>query len=471
MNKTTVMKFLSMFTLLTFLFSVPVNSTEIESSVGIDAGDISLNPSSRLQPGNGASLPFEGRTLSLDECVNIALERNPTGRFAAESVNIAGENVGETRSAFSPQVGLNGGYGRWQKHAFLPDGLTRPGTPTVIGPTDDWTFGVVAQYTLFDGGERNAKLDAATANREAAINNAETTRMDIILNVHIAYYTLIGAMEAQSVAEGNLERTKDHLALAGELENEGVVPHLDVVRAEVVMADAELALVKARNAVRVSRGNLNTAMGLPVETEISVSTESDPAENPENIDISASLENAVDNRPELTAARLRVDSTAGSINAANSAFSPRVKTDLGLGFRGSEFDAQDEEWSVRLMVEYPLFDGKAREHRVSGARATHAREESTRDRLVLGVRQEVWSAYSKLIEAYESIHAANVLVSHASESLETERERYAAGVGTMNDLLDAQNAFNRAEGVRVRAEWDYRVAYATFNRTIGDMEK
>ena len=307
---------LSMLFLLTVLFPVPTESAENKPSAGIDVTVIPLNPSSRLKAGNGASLPFDGRTLSLDECVNIALERNPTGRIAAENVNIAGENVGETRSAFSPQLGMNAGYGRWQKHAFLPDGLTRPGTPTIIGPTDDWTFGVMAQYTLFDGGERTARLDAATANREAAINNAETARMDIILNVHIAYYTLIGAMEVQSVAEGNLERTKEHLSLADELEIEGAVPHLDVVRAEVVKADAELALVKARNAVRVSRGNLNTAMGLPVETEISVSTESGPTENPENIDISASLENAVGNRPELAAARMRVDSAAGNIDAA-----------------------------------------------------------------------------------------------------------------------------------------------------------
>ncbi len=471
MNKTTVMKLLSMFFLLTVLFSVPAESAENKPSAEIDVTVISVNPSSRFQPGNGAALSFEGKTLSLEECVNIALERNPTGRIAAESVNVAGENVGEARSAFSPQLGLNAGYGRWQKHAFLPDGLTRPGTPTVIGPTDDWTFGVVAQYTLFDGGERGAKLDAATANREAALDNAETARMDIVLNVHVAYYTLIAAMEVQKVAEGNLERTKEHLFLAEELEKEGVVPHLDVVRAEVVMADTELALVKARNAVRVSRGNLNTAMGLPVETKISVSTESDPMENPENIDISASLENAVGNRPELAAARMRVDSAAGNIDAAKSAFSPRMKTDLGLGFRGDEFDAQDEEWSVRLLVEYPLYDGQAREHRVSGARATHAKEESTRDRLVLGVRQEVWSAYSKLIEAYESIQAADVLVAHASESLETERERYAAGVGTMNDLLDAQNAFNRAEGMRVRTVWDYRVALATFRRTVGVLGK
>lgn len=464
MNKTNIFKLIPSLFLLLMMFTVPAAGEKTNSLSGGDVTLISLNPSNRLQPG-------EGETLSLDKCVDIALERNPTGRIAAEGINIAVENVGEARSDFSPQVGLNAGYGRWQKHAFLPDGLTRPGTPTVIGPTDDWTLGIAAQYTLFDGGERSAKLEAAETGRDAAIKNAETARLDITLNVHIAYYTLISVMEARTVAEGNLERTSENLAIAAELEEEGVVPHLDVIRAEVKVADAELALVKARNAIRVARGNLNTAMGLPVETETAISTEPGKVENPQNIDISTSLEKAVGSRPELEAARKRIKSAGSNIAAAQSAFSPRVKTDAGVGFRGDEFDSQDEEWSVRLYVEYPLYDGNARGHRVSGARSTHAREKSEYERLVLGVRREVWTAYSKLVEAYESIQAADVLVAHASESLETERERYAAGAGTMNDLLDAQNAFNRAEGARVRAVWDYRVALATFRRTVGDMEE
>src|SRR5574340_1301665 len=63
------------------------------------------------------------KLLTLDEAVKIALEQNPSTRVAGEGVNGAKEAVGEARASYYPDLGLAASYNRWQRHAFLPNGV------------------------------------------------------------------------------------------------------------------------------------------------------------------------------------------------------------------------------------------------------------------------------------------------------------------------------------------------------------
>ena len=111
--------------------------------------------------------------LTLPECIRIALEANPAGRAAAAGVQGAKEALGEAGAPYYPEVGLQAGYRRFQTHAFLP-GWVRipPGSPTVVGPTDDWLGGLRARYTLYDFGERKALWQVASARQGLAEEEA-----------------------------------------------------------------------------------------------------------------------------------------------------------------------------------------------------------------------------------------------------------------------------------------------------------
>ena len=110
-----------------------------------------------------AALPATGKTLDLEFAVRIALDQNPLNRAASEGITVAKEAVGEARAPFYPDLGLNAGYSRWERHAFLPNGIGRLGIPSLIGPTNDWFSGLATRYTLFDFGQRRAELKAAQA--------------------------------------------------------------------------------------------------------------------------------------------------------------------------------------------------------------------------------------------------------------------------------------------------------------------
>src|SRR3989339_1657870 len=76
--------------------------------------------------------------LKLDDCVKIALQKNPQVRAAIEGIKSSQAAIGEARAPYYPELKATAGYSRWQTRAFLPEGLLPPTAPKVIGPTDDY---------------------------------------------------------------------------------------------------------------------------------------------------------------------------------------------------------------------------------------------------------------------------------------------------------------------------------------------
>lgn len=409
--------------------------------------------------------------LTLEACVRIALAQNPLLQASREGLAAARHAAKQAEAGYYPHVNLTADYRRFQTHVFLPGGLggTMGPQTSVVGPTDDYSGGLAAQWLLLDSGRRRAQLTAARAKAGASKYEAEIVRQDIALMVQQAYYSLLSSYEALKVAEENAARAEDHLRLAEQRRQIGVAVQADVLRMRVETADRRLAVVRAENGVRISQGNLNTAMGLPVELPIEIDHTMPSVIAPDTVNLDASFESAIQQRPELKAALQRIVSAQSDVAAAQSDFGPVLRAIGRYGRRDSEFWPGDEDWSVGVGLELPLFTGFERSHRLDRTRRELSREEAQLRQLVLTVRQEVWTSHSHLTEAFEALHAADILVKDARESMRLTRQRYEVGKSTVTDLLDAQAALSRAESVLVETQWNYHIAKAAFERATGSM--
>jgi outer membrane protein len=415
----------------------------------------------------------KGQPLTLKDCIRIALDKNPSIQIAGQGWISAKESAGEARAPYYPELSLRTGYRRFQSHAFLPSGLSIPGhtIPTIVGPTDDWLAGLNARYTLFDSGQRQAEYQSAIARQGVAEEEKARVRQDLILGVHQGFYGLTAAMETLDVAGKNLDRARDHLRLAKERKAAGAVSRADVLRAQVEASNARLDLVRAESLVSISKGNLNTIMGLPAERALEVDPKTEEIDAPDRVDLSKSLDQAVHNRPEIKDGLKRIEAQKGGVDSARSAFGPRVHAEGSYGWQDSNFLPKDEEWLAGIVIEWPLFTGFSRKHRLNRAKAEVLREEAETRQLLLKVKQEVLSAYSRLKETYEAVQTHKVLIQDARESMRVARERYEVGAGTITELLDAQTALARALATGIEAEWDYRTARAVFRRSLGLIDR
>ena len=430
-------------------------------------------PASRSQPFDGnvagdglgegsashSADDLAGRALSLTECITLALEHNPRTAESWQSIRATAARVGRAKADYLPTIGLTSGAAR--SDAAELDGKANLGSQNRY----EAMFGV--RWLLFDGGGREARVDAAAAAVLSAGFRHNTALQDVALNVVETYYNLLASHSFQKLAVETVRQRGYQLRMAEARHRAGVVAKSDVLRAQTEKADADLNLVRAKSAVHVAKGRLASAMGLRVSADFQVANASEADYTRELADIEALLDEAAQNRSELKSALAQVRSQEAAVRIAESRYWPAIAFDTGFGWLGRSFLPSREQWTVGLALDLPLFTGFDRTYQLHGSKADLARTVAQREDVLRGVELEVWTAYWQTAEAGEAIEAAKRFVASAEESARVAEGEYKNGAGSIIGLIDAQTSRTAAQDRLIQARLDWRTAMARFERAVG----
>src|SRR5437762_11589018 len=202
--------------------------------------------------------PIAGRILTLDECVAIALEAQPSIQATLSDYAAARYRVNQALAPLLPQ--LSGLASTTQSQATSVS--TTSGRPTTSSRQLSDTFLAQVQLSqlLFDFGKNLAATEAARKLAGVAVEDVELQRQLISLAVKEAYTNILFAQRLIRVQQQAVQRAELNLRSAKGFFEVGTRPKSDVARAEVDVANARVDLIRARNALRTARVALNTAM-------------------------------------------------------------------------------------------------------------------------------------------------------------------------------------------------------------------
>jgi len=396
--------------------------------------------------------------LTLARCIEIALERNPQTRSSWEASRSAAAAVGQAKSSYLPSADFTSGAAR--ANPVELDAQKQTGHQDLF----DAAFGV--RYLLFDAG-RSARVKGAEAQLFAADFRHDTTLQDLALTVEQHYYTLLAAQWLQSLAQETVKQSESHLALAEARYKAGMTPKSDVLKAQTEKANADLGMVRANNTVRVARGRLASAMGLRVTQSFQIAELPTAVHFEELADIEQLLDEAANSRPELKTALAQIETERSLVKVAQAKYWPTVSANAAYGWAERKFVPEQDQWSVGLSLDLPLFTGFDRGYQVQRAQADLAKAVAERENLLRGVELEVWTAYSQVVEAGQAIQAAEKLVASAEESARVAEGEYKSGTGSIIGLIDAQTARTSARTSLIQARLDWYTALAQFERAVG----
>ena len=402
---------------------------------------------------------LDGRVLSLAQCIEIALERNPETRESWQRTRAAAAGVGQARSAYLPSADFTAGANR-SDPVFLD---SRQQT----GPSNTFDAGFGVRYLLFDGGARSAGLKGAEAELLGADFQHNATLQNVALNVEEAYDRLLADKALKRVADQTVRQTQYHVDIARARHENGLVARSDVLKAATEKADADLLLVRARSQVRIARGQLANAMGLKPSTSFKVAELPLNARQRAFADIKRLMAEASTKRPELRAALAKVEADRARLNTAKARYWPQVTLNTDYGWRDRTFVPTRAEWSLGVGISWSLFDGFNREYSIRRAKSDLAGTIAEHERVLRGVELEVWTAYAQLIEAGQAIEAARALVASAEESARAEEGEYKNGTASIVEVTDAQTARTTANVRLVQARLDWYTAMARLERAVG----
>jgi outer membrane protein len=259
-----------------------------------------------------------------------------------------------------------------------------------------------------------------------------------------------------------LQRAELNLRSARGFFEVGTRPKSDVTRAEVDVANARVDVIRARNAERLARVALATAMGLPATTPLEI--QDNLIYQPVTLDSARLLEEALRQRPESRQAKLQADAADSRVRRAFRDFFPDI---TGGGFYGAARPDMNEIWELNLALNWSLFDGGNRIARYREAKANVDAALARVKSAELDISREVEQAQNNVVEADERIQAAQVAVASAQENFRLAQGRFDAGVGTILELTDAQLALTQAQNTEAQALADYRIALARLDRATG----
>jgi outer membrane protein TolC len=249
------------------------------------------------------------------------------------------------------------------------------------------------------------------------------------------------------------------------------------------VAEAQSALTRAENTVQLERARLAKALALPAGADIKVVESLDP--RPEMPDSAASYSEAAENRPDLKAARLRVDQTKADRKAALTSKLPFLSHSFNRSFSRSpgdgvvDFDVAAGEpiighitetlssWNYRIGVTWNILDGLVTEGNIQRAKALVLSAEHELADLDLQVGLEVKQALLTVRDARQQIVTAREALVAAEEDLKLSQERYSVGLGTILELIDAQVKRTRARTGEVQAMAQLKRAEAQLDKATG----
>jgi outer membrane protein TolC len=405
-----------------------------------------------------------GKALTQEEAVGIALETQPSIQARLSDYLAAAYRVDQALSPLLPQLTGSGTLARTKTSVNVTTvgGVTSGPISSIREPSENTTVRVSLSQLIFDFGKTFASTEAARRLAEQAQEDVELQRQLVTQTVKESFTNINFAQRLIRVQEQAVDRAQLNLRSARGFFEVGTRPKSDVARAEVDVANARVDLIRARNAERLARVALNTAMGIPADTPTQV--QDNLVYQPLLLDRTQLQTRALAQRPEYKQARLRVSEAEARARRAFRDFFPDI---TGTGFYGGSRFEMNEIWEVAVQLSWTLYDGgnriaRFRESKVN-VEAAQARMRST----ALDISREVEQAQINVNEADERIQAAQTAVASAQENFRLAQGRFDAGVGTILELTDAQLALTQAQNTEAQALADYRIAVVRLERALG----
>jgi outer membrane protein TolC len=292
-----------------------------------------------------------------------------------------------------------------------------------------------------------------------------------VQEVKITYFDILRAQRILTAASQSVEMLSAHRDVAENYFKVGMIPKNDLLHAEVELANGKQILVKAQNAVDLTKARFNTVLKrkifAPVEIVDILNYQ------PLKQSFEECLNIAQESRLELKISSLKAAQAGKFVRVAQSDYLPSLSlvgnyTRYGDNPSVSGSDYQNaESWYVMAVANWNFWEWGKTKFRVDASKARENQAIDSAKELSDQITLEIKNAYLLLQEAEKQIAVSQKVIEQAEENFRISEERYKERVATSTEVLDAQTLLTRAKSDYANALGDYNINYARLQRAMG----
>lgn len=342
--------------------------------------------------------------------------------------------------------------------------------------------GIMLTQPIYTGGKITTGHCLARIGEESAAEQQRLARMDVIADADNAYWSYIAVLRKVDMAEQYKQQMDTLYRQTATALRAGIATDNDLLRIEAQRSNVEYQLQRARNGADLCRMSLCYLIGVPSDTEI-VPTDT-------LIDCAAPGQLSADlsARPELRLLQKQVEAGEKQMRMTRADLLPIVGLSAGYTYYGNiklkgmadmgdgtmmpyTQKFQDGIGIAMLAVKIPLFHWGEGHKKVQRARydLENARLDLQKNSRLLDL--ELQQAIRNVQDGYRLIDVATIAFRQAEENLRVMRNRYAASMSPLTDLLNAQSQWQEASSNLIEAQTQYKIYETEYLRAAGRLEE
>ncbi len=440
--------------------------------------------------------------ITLDEALKIALSENASVQVADKEIERTGYAKKGTYASLFPQIDLTGSFQRTIKKQVMymdvdmssfmgggssdgdgsDSGASDAGTDSgsssssgggiEVGRWNTWNAGVSANMPLINA-QLWKSLKISGQEVELSVENARSSRLDMVTQVKQAFYAVLLAKEALTVYKDVYDNAVKNFEQTQMRYNAQKASELEFTRAKSTVANAVPNVYNAESSVILALWQLKAVMGVDLDQDIDVAGELGDYADAMMTDSYSSDALSLDYNTTMRQLSIQAEQLAETVKLQKYAYIPT----LSLGFSFSmnamtnDFKFSDYKWTpysyVGLSLNIPIFSGGKRYNDVRQAKVQASelaiQASDTERQLKIAIRQYLNTMETKI----KSYAAAEDGVETAQKAYDIATQSYNVGRSTITELNDAQLALTQAKLSVSQSVYDYVVAKSNLEKILG----
>lgn len=444
--------------------------------------------------------------ITLTQAIQTALANNTQMKQALLTVKDAEQQVRAAWGNVMPSVAASASYTRNLEIPvqFIPAIIFDPNAnegdlmPVAFGTDNTWNGGFSASQILFSG-QAFVGISASELYQTAQTEALRATAQGVVTQTRVAYYQTLIARKQVELYMAQINRVKENLTEVKALAQQGFTDDYSVLQLEVQLANLQPQLTTAQFTLENAKRDLLDVLGLPLDLPYSVvgdlntfdiystSASEDVNESLKKVDTAIPLvtdhneavfAEAFDDRGDLRILDVQSQLQRKNLMAQKAQYLPTLAASYNLMWSaaqpGTPVFFGTEETRARSQVlgislQLPIFTGFQREASIQQTKIQLKNLEIQQEQTQKTAQKEVITAQQSIEQAYQNQAAMKKAVEQATLGYERALARQKAGVGSQQEVTDADLQLRQAEIGYAQTVFGYLIGKAQYDQAIGQV--
>ena len=401
-------------------------------------------------------------TLNVSQAIDLALENSEELVSAKNAVEQSRLNRQVAKTGYLPS--FSGSVtGMWR----LPDSETDMGMSLRMRGV--YMAGINLTQPIFVGGKIIASNKLARIGETVANEQLRQIRIKIIANAETSYWSYVAVLsklEMMNSYRAQIDTAYNQTKAAVEA---GMATNNDLLRIEARQGQVKYQQEQVTNGVELCRMALCDALGLDLDTPLTVEDSDIPVETALDLE-----DYNLESRPEMQLLRADIEAKRQQVHVTRADFLPQIGLQAGWSAMGNiKLDMMQQDangnyapvsnkintdgWNIMVSLQVPLFNWGKGVKMVKYARMEVNNAKLNLDRNTRLLELQVQQAIANVRTGEELVHSAETSLRQAEAALASTTESYRLGLATINDLLDTQAQWHTSRSSLIEAKTQLRI--------------